>query len=331
MMPLPSSFLTRRQALQLGAGAAAALCGGARAASSFGSRPIRLVVPFPAGGGTDVMGRLLAQSLGGELQATVVVDNVAGATGTIGCAQVARAEPDGHTLVLGISATHAIAPALFKDLKYQPDKDFVAIARIAFGGNVLAAHPSYPAKNVGEMIALAKRSGAPLMYGSWGNGSGGHLAAEGIRQATGIDMQHVPYKGVAPLLNDLVGGQIQVAMVDVAGSLPQLRAGRIKALAVTGRKRSSALPEVPTLVESGVPFDTDSWFALFAPARLPAAKVDELAQASARALARPEVAEKVRSLGMEYEPISREAFDRQWRQDIGTWARLVQAGGIKAE
>lgn len=299
--------------------------------AALGDKPIRLVVPFPAGGGTDVMGRLLAQALGSELNATVIIDNVPGATGTIGSAQVARSAPDGHTLLLGVSATHAIAPALFQDLKYRPEQDFTAIARIAHGGNVLVANPKYAANSAPEMVALAKRSGEPLMYGSWGNGSGGHLAGESIRIATGIKMEHVPYKGVAPLLQDLVGGQVQVALADVAGALPLLKAGKIKALAVTGRRRSSALPQVPTLVEGGIAFDTESWFALFAPARLPEAEAQQLAQAAARALKRPEVVEKIKSLGMEPDPISRADFAKQWHADIATWARVVRLSGAKMD
>lgn len=320
----------RRQLLKAGAGLLAA-SQWPLAQAAFGDKPIKLVVPFPPGGGTDVMGRLLARALGEELKATVIVDNVPGATGTLGSAQVARSAPDGRTLLLGISATHAIAPALYKDLKYKPERDFTAIARVSYGGNVLVAYPGFAANSVSEMVALAKRSKEPLMYGSWGNGSGGHLAAESIRIATGIDMRHVPYKGVAPLLQDLVGGQIQVAMADVAGSLPLLQAGKIKALAVTGSKRSSALPKVPTLVEGGIAFGTDIWYALFAPARTPAAEVEQLAQASARALQRPEIIEKIKSLGMETDPISREAFDKQWHEDIATWARLVKVSGATAD
>lgn len=300
-------------------------------AHAAGGRPIRLVVPFPAGGGTDVLARLLAKGLGGELDATVVVDNVPGATGTIGSAQVARSLPDGHTLLLGVSGTHAIAPALFKQLPYDPTRDFAAIVRVAHGGNILVANPAYPANSVAEMVAQVKKSGMPLMYGSWGNGSGGHLAGESIRQATGIPMEHVPYKGVAPLLQDLIGGQIQVALADVAGAMPLLQAGKIKALAVAGRKRSSALPKVPTLVESGIAFDTEIWYTLFAPARVPAAEVQRLAQAGERALRRPDAVEKIQGLGMEADPISREGFDRQWREDIATWARVVKAGGITLE
>jgi tripartite-type tricarboxylate transporter receptor subunit TctC len=325
-----STFLRRRALLLHASATLLATMQWPLARAALGNKPIRLVVPFPAGGGTDVMGRLLAQALGQELGATVIVDNVPGATGTLGSAQVARAVPDGHTLVLGISATHAIAPALFKDLKYRPD-DFSAIARVAHGGNVLVANPAYAANSAPEMVALVQRRREPLLYGSWGNGSGGHLAMESLRLATGIQTVHVPYKGVAPLLQDLVGGQIQVAMADVAGALPLLRAGRIKALAVTGARRSSARPDVPTLVEGGFAFDTESWFALFAPARMPADTMQQLAQAAGRALRRPEVIEKVKSLGMEADPISREAFEQQWHRDIATWARAVQASGLKAE
>ncbi len=321
----------RRRSLLAGAALLAAASWPMAHAALLDGKPIRLVVPFPAGGGTDVMGRLLAQELERELKATVIVDNVPGATGTIGSAQVARSAPDGHTLLLGISATHAIAPALFKDLKYRPEQDFTAIARIAHGGNVLVAYPKYPANTAPEMVALAKRSGEPLMYGSWGNGSGGHLAGESIRIATGIKMEHVPYKGVAPLLQDLVGGQIQVAMADVAGALPLLRAGKIKALAVTGRKRSSALPQVPTLAEGGIAFDTESWFALFAPARVPEADVQQLSQATARVLQRPEVIEKIKSLGMEADPIPREDFAKQWHADIATWARIAKLSNVQMD
>ncbi|MFT3815179.1 MAG: tripartite tricarboxylate transporter substrate binding protein [Acidovorax sp.] len=324
---MPNNMNPTRRGLIAGAALLAAAPWQASFAAS--DQPIRLVVPFPAGGGTDVMGRLLAQGLGKELNATVIVDNVAGATGTIGAAQVARAAPDGRTLLLGISATMAIAPSLFKGLRYNTEKDFTALARIAHGGNLLVANPQYSANNASEMVALAKRTGEPVVYASWGNGSGGHLAAESIRSLTGIKMEHVPYKGVAPLLQDLIGGQIQVGMVDVAGALPQIRAGKIKVLAYTGRKRSSALPQVPTLKESGIAFDTESWFALFGPARMPETEAQKIAQATERVLHLPEVQARIKDLGMEPDPISRADFDKEWHADIATWARLVQQSGAK--
>ncbi|WP_213958959.1 MULTISPECIES: tripartite tricarboxylate transporter substrate binding protein [unclassified Variovorax] len=303
----------------------------ALAEAPWPDKPIHLVVPFPPGGGTDVMGRWVAQSLATTLKATVVVDNVPGATGTLGSAKVARADPDGYTILLGISATHAIAPAIYKDLSYRPATDFVAIGRVALGGNLLVAHPDFPANSVKELIEIARKPGSNVMVGSWGNGSGGHLALEAINQSTGVHMGHVPYKGVAPELNDLIGGQIQVAMVDVTSAAPFVKAGRIKALAVTGPRRSSSYPGVPTLLEQGVAFDTASWYGIFAPARTPAPVVDRLAQAVDAMLKQPEAAEKVRALGMEPVPIPREQFAQQVRDDIATWSRLVQAGNIKAD
>ncbi len=311
--------------------ASAALLAAAPWQLVWADQPIRLVVPFPAGGGTDVIGRLLAQGLGKELGATVIVDNVAGATGTIGAAQVARAAPDGRTLLLGSTATLAIAPALLKGLRYDTAKDFTALARIAHGGNVVVANPNYPANTASDMVALAKRTGEPMAYASWGNGSAGHLAMESLRTLTGINMVHVPYKGGAPLLQDLIGGQIQVGMLDLASSLPQIRAGKIKALAVTGRKRSLALPQVPTLKEGGIAFDTESWFGLFGAARMPAAETQKLAQAAEKVLSQPEVSARILDFGLESDPIARVDFDKEWRADMVIWAHLVQQSGAKVD
>lgn len=305
--------------------------GAARAADYPGAKPIKLVVPFPPGGGTDIVGRTLAQGLAQELKATVIVDNQPGATGTLGSARVARAEPDGHTLLLGISATHAIAPALIKSVSYKPDRDFTALVRVGQGGNLIVVHPSLPVKNVAELIELARKPGSDLSYGSWGIGSGGHLAMEAINQQFRTQMQHVPYKGVAPLLQDLIGGNILLAVVDLASGPPQVRAGKLRPIAVTGAKRAAPLPEVPTLVEQGVQFDTMSWYAVFGPPGMPPALVDQLSTALANVLKQPEVAEKVRSLGMDPEPVSRDAFQRQVGTDMAVWARIVKAGGIQAE
>ena len=260
----------------------------------------------------------------------MIVDNQAGATGTIGAAQVARAVPDGRTLLLGTSATLAIAPALFKVLRYDTAKDFIPLARMAHGGNVVVANPSYPANTVPEMVALAKRAGQPLIHASWGNGSAGHLAMESVRTLTGIKMEHVPYKGGVPLLQDLIGGQIQMGMLDLTTALPQIRTGKIKALAVTGRKRSSALPQVPTLKEGGIAFDTESWFALFGPARMPEAEAQKIAQA-ARVLRQSEVSRHITDFGLEFDPIARADFDQEWRADMVTWARLLQQSGAKVD
>ncbi len=328
-------FIAARRAL-LGTAFFGALGLGAMPAAlaqlaNYPDKPIRLVVPFPPGGGTDVMGRWVAQSLGNTLKATVIVENVPGATGTVGSARVARAEPDGYTLLLGITATHAIAPAIYKNLPYKPATDFVALARIAQGGNLLVANPAFPANSVKELVAMAKKPGNDLMVASWGNGSGGHLALEAINQAAGVRMGHVPYKGVSQVLNDLGGGQIQLGMTDISSAIPMVKAGRIKPLAVTGPRRSSAYPDVPTLVEQGIASDTAVWYGVFAPARTPVPIVERLSQALQAMLTQPETIEKVRSLGMEADPISREGFAQQVQGDIATWSRIVQVGDIRGE
>ena len=303
----------------------------AHAADYPGAKPIKLVVPFPPGGGTDIVGRWLGQALAQELKATVIVENLPGATGTMGSARVARAEPDGYTLLIGISGTHAIAPALLKDVPYKPDRDFTPLVRIAQGGNLFVVHPSLPVKNIDELVALARQPGSDLAYGSWGLGSGGHLAMEAVNLHAGIKLQHVPYKGVAPLLQDLIGGNIKVAVVDLAAGTPHVRSGKLRAIAVSGPKRSPLLPEVPTLVEQGVPFDTASWYAVFGPARMPPAVVEQLSQALAKVLATPDAAGRLLALGMEYDPIARAAFEQQVSKDMAVWAQIVQRGGIKAE
>ncbi|WP_227460241.1 Bug family tripartite tricarboxylate transporter substrate binding protein [Cupriavidus pauculus] len=316
----------------LGLGVSGALPAyGASPADSYPAKPIRLVVPFPPGGGTDVIGRMVAARLSTVLKGTVVVENVAGATGTIGVAQVARAAPDGYTLVLGISATHAIAPSIFPKLPYDPLRDFVPISRIAYGGNVLVANTSLPAHDVHALIALAKKPGADLTYGSWGPGSGGHLAGESLNVSAGVHMRHVPYKGVAPMLNDVMGGTLPVAMSDLAGTLALIRSGKVRALAVSGSERSPALPDVPTFAESGIAFRVDSWYALFAPARTPPAIVDKLESAMQEAMRDPALQAQIGTFGMRYAPISRAQFSTQIREDTQAWSSLVKSSGAALE
>jgi len=296
--------------------------------SAYPDKPIHLVVGFPPGGGTDVVGRWVAKALGDELKTPVIVDNVPGATGTIGATRVARAQPDGYTLLLGISASNAIAPAIYKSLPYNAATDFAPVARIAYGGNLLAANPAFPASNVKQLIAIASKPDSQVMVGSWGNGSGGHLALEALNQQTGKHLVHVPYKGVGAVLNDLMGGQIKVAMVDAASALPLVKAGKIKALAMTGPKRASVFPDVPTLVEQGIDFDTASWYGVFAPAKTPAPVVERLAAALDKVLRQPEGIERIHNLGMEADRVTREAFATQVNKDIATWDKLVRDGRI---
>ena len=329
--------ITRRHALRT-LGALCALpalalpaAAGAAQADAYPSKPIRLVVPFPPGGGTDVVGRLIAAHMGSALGTTVVVENIAGATGTIGSAQVARAAPDGYTLLLGITATHAIAPAIFPHLAYDPLRDFQPVGRLFYGGNVLVVNPAFPARDLKSLIALAKKPGADITYGSWGNGSGGHLSGEALNVAAGIHLRHVPYRGVSPMLTDLMGGTLQVAMADVTSSAPLIRTGKIRAIAVTGTQRSPAMPDVPTFAEAGGPAGTDSWYALFAPAKTPAPIVDKLEAALQAAMRDPAMREQASNLGMRYAPQSRADFVTQWRSDTQTWTKLVKSSGAVAD
>lgn len=300
------------------------------AAESDG-RQVRIVVPYPPGGGTDILGRVLAKQLTGLIDQPVIVDNKAGAAGLLGATYVARAEADGHTLLLGNSATNAIAPALYPKLQYDPVKDFVPVAQIATVGNAIAVGPSVPVKNIAELVAWSKKTQNGGSYGSWGVGSGGHLAMEMIKSWSGMSMVHIPYKGSALSLNDLMGGQLPVAVVDVTVVAPFYRAGKVRVIGVTGAKRSPNLPDVPTLAEQGVPFNTDSWYAVFAPAQTPAPVLDKLRTAFAKVIKEPEVSKTLIDLGMNPSTISAEEFAAVERKDAATWARLVKESGATAE
>ena len=234
-------------------------------------------------------------------------------------------------LLLEDLASHLRRVALYKQLTYKPDISFTPLARIAYGGNLIVVHPSLPVKTVKDLIEMSGKPGSELTYGSWGVGSGGHLAMEALNQHAKMKMSHVPYKGVAPMLQDLLGGHIKIAAIDIGTAGQYVQSGKLRAIAATGSKRPSMLPEVPTLVEQGVPFDTESWFAVFGPANMPAPVVAELTQALERVLKSPEAPKLVRDLGMEGDLISREAFTRQVVKDSRTWADIVQKGGIKME
>jgi tripartite-type tricarboxylate transporter receptor subunit TctC len=308
-------------------GALAALCGRPVKAAAE-TRPIRLVVPFPAGGPADALGRALAQALGRQLDAPVFVDNVAGATGQRAAAQVAHAQPDGLTLLLGTSATHAVAPSLSARLPYHPTHDFVAIGRVCTTRMLLVAHPSFPARSLSGMITAARAAPVPLSYGSWGVGSVGHLTVEALRMQSGIALTHVPYPGIAPMMQSLLGAQIPLAVSDTAGALALVREGRVRPLAISGGERLPALPEVTTLAEAGVASDPDAWYAMFAPAGLPAAVRTRLEAALRAALVEPTLIEALGRLALEPGLLDHEAFQRLWQDDIATWQRIVAAAGI---
>lgn len=296
------------------------------------NRPMTIVVPFSPGGATDVIARLIAGAMSQSLGQPVIVENRLGGGGTVGSAAVARAASDGHTLLMGTIATHAIIPSLFAQMPYDATADFTALSQTASQMYVLVVHPSMPAHTVQELVALAKRQPDQLNYASAGNGTAGHLFAAMFCGLAGIDMVHVPYRGASPAMSDLLGGQVTVTFDVLLTTADHIREGRLRALAVTAAHRSLALPDVPTLAESGFShFDAVGWNGLFLHAHTPAAVVARLAQEVRAALHRPDVKAQVERQGAEVVGSSPEAFARFVRAEIVRWAEVVHHHGIKVE
>jgi tripartite-type tricarboxylate transporter receptor subunit TctC len=301
-------------------------------AQPYPSKPIRFVVPYPAGGPLDTVARLLGQKVSESTKQPVIVDNKPGAGGSIGADAVAKAPPDGYTILMGAVATHAINPTLYASMPYDAIRDFIPVTQVASTPNVLVVNPSVPADNVREFVAYAKANPGKLNFGSGSTGSAGHLAGELFKTMAGIDMTHVPYKGAAPALNDLIGGQIQLMFDNLASSLAQVRAGRIKALAVTTAQRSAFAPEIPTISESGLPgFDISTWFGIFVPAGTPREAVDRLHAEFTRALAAPDIREKMLALGAEPVGSKPEEFAAYIRAEADKYARVIRASGARAD
>ena len=300
-------------------------------APAFPSKPIKLVVPFPAGGATDILGRMWGNRLSELLHQPVVVENIGGAAGTVGAANVARAPADGHTLLLGVSASQAIAPALYGNLRYDPIKDFAPVGQIATFGNAVIVHPSTPARNVGELVALAKRTPNGLSYGSWGVGSAGHLALEMVKTQAGALLVHIPYKGTGPVLSDVMGNQVPVGVTGVVEIVQAAKAGKVRVIAVTGSKRAPNFPDVPTLEEQGIRFGTDSWFTVFVSSQTPPAALAKLQSAFATVRADAEFRKELVNLGMNPSELSPREFEAILRKDVEAWSALVKSSGAKAE
>ena len=292
--------------------------------AAWPARPINLVVTYPAGGGADAMARLLAPRLAQELGQPVVVDNKPGASGQIGASAVAKAAPDGYTLMLDASS-YAVNPALFARLPYDTDKAFRPIGVVALFPNVLLVNPAFPARSVGELLAAARVRKNAVSYASSGNGSAQHLAGALFEALAGVEMLHVPYKGGAPALNDVIGGQVPVLFGNMASTLQHIRGGKLRALAVTGARRSAILPELPTLAESGVPgYEVHEWNLLVAPAGTPEAVVQRLSDALRKALAAPDVKARIEALGGDIVGGSPESAQQFVRQQMATWGKLVR-------
>jgi len=301
-------------------------------AQPYPSKPIRFVVPYPAGGPLDTVARLLGQKVGESTKQPVVVDNKPGAGGNIGADAVAKSPPDGYTILMGAVATHAINPTLYASIPYDAAKDFIAVTQVASTPNVLVVNPAVPANNVREFIAYAKANPGKLNFGSGSTGSAGHLAGELFKTMAGVEMTHVPYKGAAPAMNDLMGGQIQLMFDNLASSLGQVKAGRIKALAVTTAKRTPLAPDLPTIAESGLAgFDISTWFGIFVPAGTPRDVVAKLHTEFAAALAMPDVRERMLALGAEPVGSSPGEFAAYIRAEADKYARVIKASGAKAD
>jgi tripartite-type tricarboxylate transporter receptor subunit TctC len=297
----------------------------------YPSKPIRVVVPFPPGGGTDIVARMLTQKMAETLGASFVIDNRSGAGGTIGTEIVARSAPDGYTLAM-VSGSHSINPSLYKKLPYDAVKDFSPISLVVSGPGILVVHPSLPTRNVKELIALAKSKPGQLNYASAGNGTPPHLAAELFKLMAGLDIIHVPYKGNTQAFPDLISGQVLMSFPTIPSAIPHVRAGRLRALAVTSRLRSHTVPDIPTIAESGLSgYEASSWYGLLAPAGTPAAIVARLRQEVAKTLQLTDIREKVSSQGLDPVGDTPEEFTAVIQAEIPKWAKVVRASGARAD
>ena len=300
-------------------------------AQSYPARPVRIVVPFPPGGATDVMARVVAQKLNESWPQQAVVENKPGASGTLGSDLVAKSAPDGYTLLLQ-GTQHSINLSLYKQLPYDTLRDFAPVAYIAAAPFLLVVHPSVPANSVAELIAYIKARPGGANYGSSGVGGAAHLAGEIFKTSAGVQLTHIPYKGAAPAMADLLGGQVPMVFDPIPTSLTQVRSGRIKALAITSARRSALMPELPTVAESGLPgFDVAAWFGLYAPAATPKDIVAKLNADVNRVLQLPEVKEKFAALGAESLPMTPDQFALHLRAEIARFARAIRESGATAE
>ena len=303
----------------------------AAAQTNYPARPIRFVVPYPPGGFTDILARMIGQKLTDSWSQPVVVENKSGGGSTIGTDLVAKAAPDGYTILM-VAPDLAINPSLYAKLPYATATDFAPISLVAWGPIVLVAHPSLPAASLAEFIALAKSSARPLNYASGGNGTAGHLGMELFKTTAGINLVHVPYKGIAPASIDLLSGQVSVMFLQMALARPQVLSGKLRALAVAGHQRSQALPDVPTVAEAGLAgFEVNPWFGIVAPAGTPSEVVAKLSAEIGRIMRLPEVKERLSTLGGEPAANTPEEFSAFVKAELVKWATVVKASGARVD
>ena len=313
-----------------------AACGFASAQAVFPSRPIVMIVPQAAGGTNDIVGRLVSHRLGEVLGVAAVVENRPGAGGNIGTQAAAKAAKDGYTLLMTISSSQAINPALYKNAGFDPVKDFKPISLIGAVPNVLLVNPAFPVKSVAELLALAKAKPGQYQYASAGNGTLNHLLGEMLNTMAGVSLQHVPYKGVAPALNDVLGGQLPLVFASLPSSLAHIKAGKLRALAVSGPARSPVLPDVPTLAETVPGYSGTLWIGLFAPVGVPADVLATLNGGMVQALASKDLRDKLEQQGVELagtpeQPVSPEQFAALLNDDLQKWARIVKTSGAAVD
>jgi tripartite-type tricarboxylate transporter receptor subunit TctC len=322
-----------RRALMLSLGLLA-LVGGPSvlAQGAYPSRPIVMIVPQAAGGTNDIVGRLVSQKLGEVLGTPVAVENRPGAGGNIGTQAAAKASKDGYTLLMTISSSQAINPALYKNPGFDPVRDFKPVSLIGAVPNVLLVNPAFGAKSLRELIAMAKARPGQYQYASAGNGTLNHLLGEMLNSMAGIELQHVPYKGVAPALNDVLGGQLPLVFASLPSSLSHIKAGKLRALAVSGAARSPVLPDVPTVAETVPGFNGTLWIGLFAPAGVPQEVLTRLVDGMGRAMAAKDLRDKLEQQGVEIaSPLTPEQFAALLNEDIVKWARIVKSSGAAVD
>jgi tripartite-type tricarboxylate transporter receptor subunit TctC len=301
-------------------------------AQPYPSKPTRMIVPYPPGGSADILARAIGAKLGEGLGHPVVIDNRPGAGTIIGTEATARSAPDGYTFMLGTVSSHAINPALNAKLPFDPVKDFTPLSLVASIPFAMIVHPSVQARSVQEFVALAKSRPGQLNYSSAGNGTSNHLAGELLKSMAGVDLVHVPYKGSAPALNDLVAGQVSLMFDLVLTAAPHIKSGAVRGLAVTGTQRSAVLPDLPTVAETGLPgYEVSAWFGIFAPAGLPQPVAKRLNAEFVKVMQQPDLKQRLASLGADPLTSTPEEFATYLRSEIDKWAKVVKVSGMKVD
>ncbi len=294
------------------------------AADTFPSKPVKLIVPFPPGGGTDILARPIAQKLSERWGQPVIVENRGGAGGNIGTRAAAEADPDGYTIILGVLGTHAVNQSLYANAGFDSTKDFAAITMVANTPNIVVVHPSVPVKTIEELVAYAKANPGKLNYATPGNGTPSHLATEIFKSMTGVNLTHIPYKGSGPALTDMLGGQTQVWIANAPVVLPHIKSGKLRALATTSEKRPVTAADVPTLAESVAPgYEADTWYGMFAPAKTPQPVLDKLHDDIVAVITSPEIREAFAAQGAEVVGNSSAEFTRKLHADVAKWKKVI--------